>query len=61
MVLRGLKTLGVADVARVLLKQVEEDPLERRGVGSVPALTRLAQVIEAVGFDDGPGPRGLLV
>src|SRR5262245_65078444 len=49
----------VADVAGVLLKQVEQDPLERRRIGPVPPVARLADVGQIMGLDDGPGPRGL--
>src|ERR1700759_4319344 len=49
----------VADVPGVLLKQVEQDPLEGRRVGAVPPLAGLAYLIEPVRLDDGPAPRTL--
>jgi hypothetical protein len=49
----------VADVPGVLLKQVEQDPLEGGRVGAIPPLTGLAYLIELVGLDDGPASHGL--
>jgi hypothetical protein len=49
----------VAHVPGVLLEQVEQDPLEGRRVGTVPALAQLAHLVERVGGDDGAAPRGL--
>jgi hypothetical protein len=39
---------------------VEQDPFQRRGVGAVPAVAGLADLVEIVGLDDGAGPRGLV-
>jgi hypothetical protein len=50
----------VADVPGVLLKQVEQDPFQRRGVGAVPAVAGLAGLVQIVGLNDGAGPRGLI-
>jgi hypothetical protein len=47
----------VADVAGVLLQQVEQDPLECRRL--VPPVARLADVSEVMGFHDGPAACGL--
>ncbi len=49
----------MTDVTRVLLQQVEQDPLKRRRIGAVPPLARLADLIQVMGLHDGPGPRGL--
>jgi hypothetical protein len=49
----------VAEVAGVLLEQVKQDPLECRGIGSVPPVARLATVSKIMGFHDGPGAGGL--
>jgi hypothetical protein len=49
----------VADVTRVLLQQVEQDPLKSRRIAPVPTVARLAEVSKVMGFDDGPGPRRL--
>ena len=43
----------------VLLQQVEQDPLEGGRVRAVPAVTGLAHLVQVVGLDDGPAPRGL--
>jgi hypothetical protein len=50
----------VAEVPGVLLEQVEQDPLQGRGVGAVPAVAGLADLIEIVGLHDGAGPPGLV-
>jgi hypothetical protein len=49
----------LANVARVLLEQVEQDPFERRRIGAIPPLAGLADVGEIMGADDNPGPFGL--
>jgi hypothetical protein len=49
----------VANVPGVLLKQVEQDPVKRRRIGSVPPIARPADVSKIMGLDDGPGPCGL--
>jgi predicted RNA-binding Zn-ribbon protein involved in translation (DUF1610 family) len=50
----------VAEVPGVLLEQVEQDPLQGRGVGAGPAVAGFADLAEIVGFDDGAGPPGLV-
>ncbi len=52
--------IQLTQVAGVLLQQVEQDPLQGRRVGAVPAFTGLAHVVEVVGGDDGPAPLGLI-
>src|SRR3984957_6853312 len=42
----------LADVPGVLLDEVEQDPLERRGRLARPALARLADLVEVVARDD---------
>jgi hypothetical protein len=49
----------VADVAGVLLDQVEQDPLKCRGPVAVPPVARLADVSKVMGFHDGPAARRL--
>src|ERR1039457_4201807 len=49
----------MTDMTRVLLQQVEQDPLKRRRIGAVPPLARLADLSQIMGLHDGPGPRGL--
>ena len=44
----------------VLLEQVEQDPLQGRRVGAVPAVAGLADLGQVVGLDDGPAPPGLI-
>jgi maleylpyruvate isomerase len=51
----------VADVASVLLEKVEQDTLQRRRLGTVPPVARLADVGKVVGFDERPSPCGLRV
>jgi hypothetical protein len=51
----------VAEVPGVLLDQVEQDPFQGGRVGVAPAVAGLADLVQVVGLDDGPGPRGLLV
>ena len=43
----------LADVPGVLLHEVEQHPLERRGRLARPALARLADLVEVVALDDG--------
>jgi hypothetical protein len=45
----------VAEVPRVLLDQVEQNPLERRRGAAVPPVAGLAEVGEVMRLDDGPG------
>src|SRR5215470_5910774 len=45
----------VADMAGVLLQQVEQDPLQRGRVRPVPPRPGLAGLGQVVGLDDGPG------
>ena len=52
--------IELAEVARVLLEQVEQHPLQGRRAGAVPAFTRLAHVVEVVGGDDGPAAVSLV-
>jgi hypothetical protein len=40
---------------------MEQDPFQGGRVGVAPAVARLAGLVQVVGFDDGPGARGLLV
>jgi hypothetical protein len=47
-------------MAGVLLDQVEQDPLQGRGVRAVPALTGLAHLVEVMGGDDGAAAFGLV-
>src|SRR6266536_5637094 len=49
----------MADMTGVLLEQVEQDALQGRRIGAVPPLARLADVGKVMGFDNGPGARGL--
>ena len=49
----------MADVAGVLLEQMEQDPLEGRRIVAVPPVARLAYVGKVVGLDDGPGTHRL--
>jgi hypothetical protein len=51
----------VADVPGVLLEQVEQDPFQGRGVGAIPAVAGLPDLVEIVGRHDGAGPPGLIV
>ena len=51
----------VADVAGVLLDQVEQDPLKCRRPGFVPCVARVADVGKVMGFHDGPAARRLSV
>ena len=44
----------------VLLDQVEQDPLQGRGIGARPAVAGFPDLVEIVGFDDGAGPSGLV-
>ena len=44
----------------VLLEQVEQDPLQGRGVGASPAVAGLPDLVETVGLHDGTGPPGLV-
>ena len=44
----------------VLLEQVQQDPLQGRGVGTGPAVAGFPGFVETVGFDDGAGPPGLI-
>jgi hypothetical protein len=49
----------VADVPGVLLHEVEQDPLQRRGRLAGPAVARLAHLVEVVALDDGAAARCL--
>ena len=50
----------VSEVAGVLLNQMEQDALERRGLGTVPSRTWFAHLGQIVGLDDVSGAIGLL-
>ncbi len=49
----------VAEVARILLQQVEQNPFERGRVGAVPSGARLTDIGEVVGLDHGATPVSL--
>jgi hypothetical protein len=49
----------VTNVPGVLLEQVEQDPLKRRRIGSIPPLAGFAYVSKIVRFDDGSAARCL--
>ena len=50
----------VAEVAGILLEQMEQDPLERgRGAVAWPPVTGPASLAEVMRLDDGPGAGGL--
>jgi RNA polymerase sigma-70 factor (TIGR02960 family) len=50
----------LAEVPRVLLHEVQQDPLECRGWLSVPAVTRLPGLVQVVALDDRCAARRLL-
>src|SRR5215467_9886217 len=50
----------VAEVPGVLLEQVEQDPLQRRRLVTIPAFARLAGLGEVVRLDDCRAPPGLV-
>jgi hypothetical protein len=50
----------VADVPGVLLEQVEQDTFQGRGVGAIPALAGLPDLVQIVGGHHGAGPPGLI-